>query len=661
MRTPRWAAGLSAIALGPASLAATTASTPADAAPPGILTATVQDLGTLGGESSVATAIDGTIVVGRAQTAKGAWRAFAYDLAHPETGMVNLGTLGGYSTAEAVDGTLVTGESNVPRHESHTFVYDLADPAAGMVDLGDRGDVSINNTSDVDQGIVVGQRVFGTRTRAFAYDTQEANPHPINLGTVFGHSSGATAIDDGIVVGMSWRVGQDHPFAVDLAEPDHTMVDLGPGLLWGRPHDVSGGRIVGGGYGDGLDGAFLYDLGAASPSLVNLDSTQGEAWAVDGDVAVGSQRENDNQMVPMVVDLSTSPPRVLGLGASTHRTDATALDVSGSVLAGWAYTPLGTHALAADVTDLLADTGPAEIGDLGVGYDFSLASAIDGAVVVGSGGDGNHQHALAWTLTRTQEPVVSLTGQSIVVDESVGVAPLTLTRTGDLSADVSVDIATRQLPFGGAAAGQDYTSVASTITFDAGEATATVKIPIVDEDQAEPQESFVVTLDGASGGVVGAPTWAQVDIRQSDQPVDASIRRYDKPKFLGVGVLNPTGVGQTARATSTPGTWTSFYARITNTRPGGRYPGRYVLSANIAPPGFRVRYLLSGHDVTAAVTSPDGYQVTLARGHWTELNVRIRPLAGTHTGAVLKALLCGTSATDRAYADCVRAVVTTGD
>lgn len=661
MRTPRWTAFLSAIALGPASFAVTTTITTAYAAPLGMLTATVQDLGTLGGESSVATAIDGTIVVGRAQTAKGAWRAFAYDLAHPETGMVNLGTLGGFSTAEAVDGTLVTGQSNVPRHEYHTFVYDLATPAAGMVDLGHRGDISINNTSDVDQGIVVGQRVFGTRTRAFAYDTQQASPHPINLGTVFGHSSGATAIDDGIVVGMSWRVGQDHPFAVDLADPDRSMVDLGPGLLWGRPHDVSGGKIVGGGYGDGLDGAFLYDLGAAAPSMVDLDKGRGEAWAVDGDVAVGSRDRGRAQMVPTVVDLSSSPPRLLGLGALVPRTGGTALDVSGTVLAGWVYTPLGSHALAAEVTDLLAGTGPAEVVDLGVGYDFSTATAVQGDVVVGSGGAGNSEHALVWTLARTQEPVVSITGQSVVVDEGVGAATVTLRRTGDPSADVSVDVATRAITDNGATAGKDYTTVDSTVTFGAGEATATVEIPIVDDGRAEPQESFVVTIDGASGGVVGAPTWAQVDIRQSDQPVDASVRRFDRPRFRGTGVLNLTGMGQTARDSAAPATWTSFYARITNTRPSGSYAGSYVVSAGVAPPGFRVRYLVRGQDVTAAATSPDGYRVALGRGRGAELNVRIRPLAGTPSGSVFKTLICGSSATDGAYADCVRAVVTAAE
>jgi probable HAF family extracellular repeat protein len=53
------------------------------------LTATPLDLGTLGGKSSVATAVDGTIVVGWSGNGSGKRHAFAYDLAAAQPAMLD--------------------------------------------------------------------------------------------------------------------------------------------------------------------------------------------------------------------------------------------------------------------------------------------------------------------------------------------------------------------------------------------------------------------------------------------------------------------------------------------------------------------------------------------------------------------------------------------
>ena len=102
------------------------------------LTATVQDLGTLGGEDSVASAIDGDIVVGSAMTATGRSHAFAYDLGAAAPTMIDLGTLGGTSSqATDVSGDIVVGVSRTgPRSPSSFFYYDLGAAEPTMVDLG---------------------------------------------------------------------------------------------------------------------------------------------------------------------------------------------------------------------------------------------------------------------------------------------------------------------------------------------------------------------------------------------------------------------------------------------------------------------------------------------------------------------------------------------
>jgi probable HAF family extracellular repeat protein len=90
------------------------ASSGAAEAPSTTLTATARDLGTLGGRGSEATAIQGNLVIGRAQTTDGSYHAFVYDLAAASPRMRDLGVLSGDtdSVATALSGHIVVGGSS---------------------------------------------------------------------------------------------------------------------------------------------------------------------------------------------------------------------------------------------------------------------------------------------------------------------------------------------------------------------------------------------------------------------------------------------------------------------------------------------------------------------------------------------------------------------
>lgn len=128
------------------------------------------------------------------------------------------------------------------------------------------------------------------------------------------------------------------------------------------------------------------------------------------------------------------------------------------------------------------------------------------------------------SLTNAQEvtflPRGNATGSSVQfsvpqfdVLESNGSATVTVTRSGDLSTQASVDYATSD---GAATQKGDYTLAVGRVTFAAGEASKTFPVLIIDDVFQEGTETFSVMLSNPIGTIIGARSVAAVAIFDND-------------------------------------------------------------------------------------------------------------------------------------------------
>ena len=207
---------------------------------------TMQNLGTLGGDFSVATDINQIgHVVGFSTTSSGETHGFYWD----GTSMLDLGTLGGdRSVARAVnDRGRVGGQSTTSAGETHAFVWNYATKA--MRDLGTLGGtvsraLAINNRGEV-TGVSHTGPPFDARPHAFFWDGWTMR----DLGTLdnaetSNESQGVAMNRWGDVVGFAEGppfTGREHPF---IWNASHGMRDLGTLGLVINGHLVPDGQAT---------------------------------------------------------------------------------------------------------------------------------------------------------------------------------------------------------------------------------------------------------------------------------------------------------------------------------------------------------------------------------------------------------------------------------
>lgn len=106
---------------------------------------------------------------------------------------------------------------------------------------------------------------------------------------------------------------------------------------------------------------------------------------------------------------------------------------------------------------------------------------------------------------------------AVNVNEDAGTVTFTVNRTGGSDGAVAVNFATSN---GTATAGSDYTAATGTLNFGDGVTSQTITVNITDDMADEPNETFTVTLSGATGGAaLGTIASATATIVDNDDPV----------------------------------------------------------------------------------------------------------------------------------------------
>ncbi|WP_183710407.1 Calx-beta domain-containing protein, partial [Bradyrhizobium sp. ERR14] len=140
--------------------------------------------------------------------------------------------------------------------------------------------------------------------------------------------------------------------------------------------------------------------------------------------------------------------------------------------------------------------------------------------------------------------IALLNTSTIYASEAAGTATVTVTRSGDLSSQNTVEYTTNEIGTGGSAtAGSDFIQPtfngrANTgqIVFAPGESTKSFTIPIVNDQLIEGNETFAIGLQNPGSGSLGAPRTVLVTIVDDDSP--ASIAMADV--VVSVAESSPT-------------------------------------------------------------------------------------------------------------------------
>jgi probable HAF family extracellular repeat protein/YVTN family beta-propeller protein len=365
--------------------------------------------------------------------------------------VANLGTLGGLtSTATAVNASgQVVGYSETAAGETHAFLFS----GGAMSDLGTLGGAYSVATGINTSGQIVGySQTAAGEFRAFVYANGTMQPLP----TLGGTDGLAYAINDsGVVVGEAQTASGDfHAFSYSPG----SIIDLG--VLTGGTYSAANGINASGqitGYAQGADGfdhAFLYTGGV----MTNIGALPSDAASVgmsidDSGRVAGYSFSASGATHAFLYD---GQMRDLGvLSQSSNFSRALSINNEGEVV-GHSVTDLSeSHGFVFDGTNGLRDLN--SLIPAGSSVILNTANGINSAKQIAGAGDAGGQ-TLAILLTLVQSTTTSVADATATYSDSPQQVTLTATVQASGGATVDEGTVTFQVTANGANIGTAVTS-----------------------------------------------------------------------------------------------------------------------------------------------------------------------------------------------------------
>ena len=191
-------------------------------------------------------------------------------------------------------------------------------------------------------------------------------------------------------------------------------------------------------------------------------------------------------------------------------------------------------------------------------YSFSIGNSV-GTVL----GDTRTANITIVDDDTVEESSIAFTSAKYEISEDQNKASIELTRTGDLSKQVTVEYYTSD---DYARQGLDYLADSGTLSFDSGESSKTLDISLINDDLEEYLESFYVQLANPEQIELGAQNTARVIIKEDGDTVPFDFEREVVVSGLTEGETGNvnTSAGPTA-FDWTPDGETMFIAKINGT------------------------------------------------------------------------------------------------
>ena len=256
------------------------------------------------------------------------------------------------------------------------------------------------------------------------------------------------------------------------------------------------------------------DAGHEADSTVTVTLTADAAYDLGTDDTADVTVEDDDNAVPTGAPTIDDTTPVVG---ETLTADASGIvDADGLTGAAftwqWVRVSGGTDtrisgATAVSYTVVAADEGATLKVEVGYTDDDGTAETVESAET---------------SAVEAAPPLPALSIGDASVDEGdTGSAALDFTVTLDQAATETVTV-NWTTSDGTATAGTDYTAGNGALTFNAGDASKTVSVTVSGDNVDEPNETFEVTLSGASGATIGDDT-ATGTITDDDDPPTVTL------------------------------------------------------------------------------------------------------------------------------------------